>query len=630
MLPTGVSSGAAKHAHTISDSDSDSDAKSLPKKKKMELGISNLPKDILSHEHGQLLASLQMNFMVDLDWLMRCYVKAENSEHPITVLYGNLTCEDLSAYPNVEKKAVQVSEPWGTHHTKLMLLLYDAGLRVVVHTANMIAMDWINRSQGAWVSPLFSPLNGEASATAGDSRTKFKKDLLEYLAVYRTEQNVLKQWIEIIKKHQFQEANVFLLASCPGRHRGRDRDQYGHMRLRSILQSHNGLSSNTGGSLVAQFSSIGSLGASPSQWLEGEFVTSLNMTQQQKQQTKPKLQLIYPTVEDVRLSLDGYISGGSLPYTNKVHMRQPWLTDYLHSRYRMDDKEWIVTTDAEQEVVVVDVYEVDFGVHRGYSSEEECESECAPDEICQYFLGNNNGSFYECTPYYDSHLYTSVARVAIACATTLTLLLLIAVLYHLFTQHRRIRAAMLRSRGSGVSSESLTTDYVREQLRDRPPRYAEIFTIGSASEVAGGSASETSEGSEKECPPSYTEYLQAVRSEERLQSSVLSLGMSNPSFIFGEEGNSTANPNEDPRSHLLQSEMRDQTTAADLWAYQDGAYDRPSRSPVSSKLPAPVPIHYNNGSSSTSNNPFEELPLAVVLPRPSALTDESSNELEMA
>lgn len=40
---------------------------------------------------------------------------------------------------------------------------------------------------------------------------------------------------------------------------------------------------------------------------------------------------IFPTVEDVRTSLDGYISGGSLPYQSRTNEGQPWLKNYLQS-----------------------------------------------------------------------------------------------------------------------------------------------------------------------------------------------------------------------------------------------------------------------------------------------------------
>lgn len=49
--------------------------------------------------------------------------------------------------------------PFGTHHTKMMIFEYAEGLRVVVHTANLVDEDWRDKTQGEpcsghWLSPL--------------------------------------------------------------------------------------------------------------------------------------------------------------------------------------------------------------------------------------------------------------------------------------------------------------------------------------------------------------------------------------------------------------------------------------------------------------------------------------------
>jgi tyrosyl-DNA phosphodiesterase-1 len=38
---------------------------------------------------------------------------------------------------------------------------------------------------------------------------------------------------------------------------------------------------------------------------------------------------IYPSVENVRLSLEGYSAGGSLPYGKETAKKQPYLNNYL-------------------------------------------------------------------------------------------------------------------------------------------------------------------------------------------------------------------------------------------------------------------------------------------------------------
>lgn len=47
------------------------------------------------------------------------------------------------------------------------------------------------------------------------------------------------------------------------------------------------------------------------------------------------LRIIYPCVEDVRNSNEGYQAGGSLPYSNSVAVKQPYLLNFMH-KWRSD------------------------------------------------------------------------------------------------------------------------------------------------------------------------------------------------------------------------------------------------------------------------------------------------------
>lgn len=53
------------------------------------------------------------------------------------------------------------------------------------------------------MSPLYPRLPKESSASAGESPTFFKRDLLEYLASYRAPE--LEEWIQRIKEHDLSE-----------------------------------------------------------------------------------------------------------------------------------------------------------------------------------------------------------------------------------------------------------------------------------------------------------------------------------------------------------------------------------------------------------------------------------------
>jgi tyrosyl-DNA phosphodiesterase-1 len=65
---------------------------------------------------------------------------------------------------------------FGTHHSKAMLLVYPQGIRVVVHTANLIHVDWNNKSQGLWTQDF--PWK---DANDMNTNISFENDLVDYL-----------------------------------------------------------------------------------------------------------------------------------------------------------------------------------------------------------------------------------------------------------------------------------------------------------------------------------------------------------------------------------------------------------------------------------------------------------------
>ncbi|CAI8048387.1 Tyrosyl-DNA phosphodiesterase 1 [Geodia barretti] len=237
---------------------------------------------------------------------------------------------------------------FGTHHSKMMLLAYREGLRVVIHTANLIPKDWDQKTQGVWVSPLFpakSSVTPSKSETVvnGGKETGFKQDLLEYLKAYGG--RGLEEWKQRISDHDLSAARVRLIASVPGAHTGGEMNKWGHLKLRKVLSTCSSLPCGATPSdwpVIGQFSSVGSLGPAPSQWLTSEWLTSLSSSSSSSassskkprtlttQHKMPPLKLIFPSVENVRTSLEGYMAGGSIPYAANTAAKQPYLRDFLH------------------------------------------------------------------------------------------------------------------------------------------------------------------------------------------------------------------------------------------------------------------------------------------------------------
>ncbi|NXO03905.1 TYDP1 phosphodiesterase, partial [Rhinopomastus cyanomelas] len=294
-------------------------------------------KDILSPLFGTLVSSAQFNYCIDVPWLVRQYPQ-EFRKKPLLIVHGEKreSKAELMAqarpYENISFCQAKLDIAFGTHHTKMMLLLYEEGLRVVIHTSNLIAEDWHQKTQGMWLSPLYPRLPQGTTGVTGESETNFKSDLISYLMTYNSP--VLKEWIDLIQEHDLSETRVYLLGSTPGRYQGGDKEKWGHLRLRKLLKEHaSSIPAQRSWPVVGQFSSIGSMGADGSKWLCSEFQESLVAAGSRGTtllQCDVPIHLVYPTVDNVRQSLEGYPAGGSLPYSIQTAQKQLWLHSYFH------------------------------------------------------------------------------------------------------------------------------------------------------------------------------------------------------------------------------------------------------------------------------------------------------------
>ncbi|XP_017103766.2 probable tyrosyl-DNA phosphodiesterase [Drosophila bipectinata] len=328
--------------------------------------------EILDESLGEIESSVQINFMVDIGWLLGHYYFAGILDKPLLVLYGDESPELLSIgkfKPQVTAIGVKMPTPFATSHTKMMLLAYsDGSMRVVISTANLYEDDWHNRTQGVWISPKLTALPEDADTGAGESQTGFKQDLMLYLVEYKISQ--LQPWIARIRKSDFSAINVFFVGSVPGGHRESTvrGHPWGHARLGALLAKH-AAPINDRIPVVCQSSSIGSLGANVQAWIQQDFVNSLkkDSTPLGVLRQMPAFKMIYPSFGNVSGSHDGMLGGGCLPYGKNTNDKQPWLKDYLHqwksndryrsramphiktyTRYNLEDQSvyWFVLTSA--------------------------------------------------------------------------------------------------------------------------------------------------------------------------------------------------------------------------------------------------------------------------------------------
>ncbi|KAL8627411.1 hypothetical protein Q9189_006901 [Teloschistes chrysophthalmus] len=104
-----------------------------------------------------------------------------------------------------------------------------------------------------------------------------------------------------------------LIASVPGRQNIRTTDPeretlFGWPALRHILSSIKSASPTSKPHIVMQCSSVASIGE---KWMKDTFLKALSPTPSLPPQ-RPKFSLVFPTADEIRRSVDGYASGGSI------------------------------------------------------------------------------------------------------------------------------------------------------------------------------------------------------------------------------------------------------------------------------------------------------------------------------
>ncbi|XP_010550062.1 PREDICTED: tyrosyl-DNA phosphodiesterase 1 isoform X1 [Tarenaya hassleriana] len=280
---------------------------------------------------GDIVVAILSNYMVDVDWLMSACPKLANIPH-VLVIHGE--SDGRQDYMQRKKTANWVIHKprlpisFGTHHSKAMILVYPRGVRVIVHTANLIYVDWNNKSQGLWMQDF--PWKDKKDLSKGCG---FEDDLIDYLSVLKwpeftasfPDHGNFKVNASFFKMFDYSDAAVRLIASVPGYHTGSSLRKWGHMKLRTLLQECTFDREFRRSPLIYQFSSLGSL---DEKWL-AEFGASLSSgLSDDKTPLGPGDPLIiWPTVEDVRCSLEGYAAGNAIPSPLK-NMEKAFLKKY--------------------------------------------------------------------------------------------------------------------------------------------------------------------------------------------------------------------------------------------------------------------------------------------------------------
>ncbi|KZF25388.1 tyrosyl-DNA phosphodiesterase 1 [Xylona heveae TC161] len=279
----------------------------------------------------------QFNYLFDLDFLMGSFDEDIGHLVQVRVMHGSWKKEDhhrvmleesAKQYKNLRLITAYMPEPFGTHHSKMMILLrHDDCAQVVIHTANMIPQDWTNMCQAVWRSPLLPLFPGHAAkenstSSSGQigSGVRFKNDLLAYLRAYGKAKT--GSLTAQLGKYDFSGVKAALVASTPCKQKpaqidSKDEPLWGWPGLERVLK-HVPVSSRSNDSgpphIIVQVSSIASLGQTDRYLKETFFPTLATTGPRTKDQRsrKPKFSVIFPTADEIRRSLDGYQSGSSI------------------------------------------------------------------------------------------------------------------------------------------------------------------------------------------------------------------------------------------------------------------------------------------------------------------------------
>lgn len=225
----------------------------------------------------------------------------------------------------VQLIAAHMPEMFGTHHTKMMILFRADGVaQVIIHTANLIPQDWMNLTQAVWKSPEL-PLLADDQQKEEDWRgyhplgsgLRFKADLLKYLGSY---EGRTKSLVVELKKYDFRSIKAALISSTPGKRPVEEvstqvTTSFGWPGLKEVLTQIPSSSSATDEDEAIVNVQISSVATLTPDWIQNfldvlKTRRSLNTSGRKKH--KSKFNVIFPTAEEIRKSLDGYSSGDSI------------------------------------------------------------------------------------------------------------------------------------------------------------------------------------------------------------------------------------------------------------------------------------------------------------------------------
>lgn len=277
-------------------------------------------RDILGHP--LIYECWAFNYCFDVDFLLEQFDEDVRETVGLTLVHGSWRKESatrvhiedaVSRHKNVNAITAYMPEAFGTHHSKALIIFRrDELAQIVILTGNFLPQDW-RMCQAVWRSPLL-PVAKEAEV--GEVRPKevgqrFKFDILSYLRSYGKK---LRELISQLELYDFSAIRAALIASTPCRQHvntNSDRETlWGWLGAANILR-HIPIK-DTQAHIIAQVSSIASLGADDT-WLRKTLFDALSRNSSPNSNARdPRFSVIFPTPDEIRRTIDGYACGVSI------------------------------------------------------------------------------------------------------------------------------------------------------------------------------------------------------------------------------------------------------------------------------------------------------------------------------
>lgn len=168
--------------------------------------------------------ALVSNYMLDFPWLLSACPDLQTVPR-LLIVHGEKGDRALAIHRAITEAGMlgralthaPPLPPYGTHHSKAFFVQYETGLRVIIHTANLLYCDANNKSQGVYMQD-FPLKDGESPASSS-----FETDLLKYVAALKLAPALARETASMVSLHDFSAARAHLVASvpsAPGEHAG--------------------------------------------------------------------------------------------------------------------------------------------------------------------------------------------------------------------------------------------------------------------------------------------------------------------------------------------------------------------------------------------------------------------------